>query len=787
MLIKEVDIKAFGKLKNIKVKFENGLNVIYGPNESGKTTIHSFLGGILYGFLKPGVRSTLYSPEHSRYTPWHGDSYGGRAILEKEGILYIIERSFVKGKEETKIIEEATGENVTDRMNLGPSGRIAQPGYQFIGISSNVFNNTIYVGQRGIDTDSRFSEEIRDKIINASTSGDAAVSVDKALRLLDKKASEIGTGRSSRTVFGQLSKRFEEVNGRLSELYDSKDRYANTMLQKRELSIKISELEKRAKLLKSKLSIIARDRRFELQKQIDLIQMSIRELEYKCSIIESTKELREEDLEDCNRLEAEIMISRERILGLDEQWGALQDRALQILDHNDNSIEMDKLIEDGHRALQLETAIGKGNAESVGKDIEFLRVKKRRAIIFTFITSGTYLIAILAFYLLGDRGMIPNIQPILIAAILYLYFYITSTRSLKKKLEELTQIERLNVILQEHGKKDLKDLLEAFESAKYEKASRSFNGSQRRELEQMMLAIEDRRKLELSELSTLERQLLEILSSCGVTDVMDLKAGIRDKGLYYRILDEISHKMTELDILTKEIDSLSFEAVEVSIEDQLEYVSPLEEDSIKLELQTLQEKLIQGQLEFRELEGRLSSYEENLNGVIELEEERGVLEKQLKDLETERKAIELASERIRKLSGELHRDFAPVLNIEIGKILKKLTNGTYDKARVDQMLNARILDDSNGRMLAIDELSGGTADQLYLALRLGIINSLVPKGTPLFLDECFQQYDSKRLEGALSYIAEESKGRQVLLFTSQERELELLAKLGESYNRIELI
>src|SRR5690606_9454590 len=147
---------------------------------------------------------------------------------------------FVKGKEETKIIEEATGENVTDRMNLGPSGRIAQPGYQFIGISSNVFNNTIYVGQRGIDTDSRFSEEIRDKIINASTSGDAAVSVDKALRLLDKKASEIGTGRSSRTVFGQLSKRFEEVNGRLSELYDSKDRYANTMLQKRELSIKIS-------------------------------------------------------------------------------------------------------------------------------------------------------------------------------------------------------------------------------------------------------------------------------------------------------------------------------------------------------------------------------------------------------------------------------------------------------------------------------------------------------------------------------------------------------------------
>ena len=49
MIIRELNLKHFGKFKNRKLEFSDGLNLIYGENEAGKSTVHSFLEAMLFG------------------------------------------------------------------------------------------------------------------------------------------------------------------------------------------------------------------------------------------------------------------------------------------------------------------------------------------------------------------------------------------------------------------------------------------------------------------------------------------------------------------------------------------------------------------------------------------------------------------------------------------------------------------------------------------------------------------------------------------------------------------
>ena len=79
-------------------------------------------------------------------------------------------------------------------------------------------------------------------------------------------------------------------------------------------------------------------------------------------------------------------------------------------------------------------------------------------------------------------------------------------------------------------------------------------------------------------------------------------------------------------------------------------------------------------------------------------------------------------------------------------------------------------------LLKIDQVSCGTMNQVYLALRLASAQLLTGDADlPILLDEPFAMYDEERLESALRFLI--SSGRQVILFSCQKRELEILAKI----------
>ena len=139
-------------------------------------------------------------------------------------------------------------------------------------------------------------------------------------------------------------------------------------------------------------------------------------------------------------------------------------------------------------------------------------------------------------------------------------------------------------------------------------------------------------------------------------------------------------------------------------------------------------------------------------------------------------AISLAMEALSDANTVLQNRFSPALGQRTSEIFGKITSGRYEKVLLnrDFAISAEVQGDPVMRSLSL--LSQGTADQLYLAVRLAICDMILPaeNNPPLILDDALLSFDEERLHAALDYLAEESRHRQILLFSCQKREQDYL-------------
>ena len=146
----------------------------------------------------------------------------------------------------------------------------------------------------------------------------------------------------------------------------------------------------------------------------------------------------------------------------------------------------------------------------------------------------------------------------------------------------------------------------------------------------------------------------------------------------------------------------------------------------------------------------------------------------LSSYDRELQAVDLASSRIRELSGRIYHESGDQFLENVSTLLAGLTEGRYDQISLDERMQVNI--STPDHLLKIDQVSCGTMNQVYLALRLASAQLLTGDADlPVLLDETFAMYDDERLESALRYLV--SAGRQVILFSCQKRELEILARI----------
>ena len=144
-------------------------------------------------------------------------------------------------------------------------------------------------------------------------------------------------------------------------------------------------------------------------------------------------------------------------------------------------------------------------------------------------------------------------------------------------------------------------------------------------------------------------------------------------------------------------------------------------------------------------------------------------------------ALAIALEALQEADSQLHARFSPQLSLGAGDYFRRLTKGQFSQVNLDRNLNVTLREEGAlaDRPLAL--LSQGTADQLYLALRLAVADLVLPspQACPLILDDALLAFDDNRLALALRLLTELAQDRQVILFTCQHREFFMLEEQAE--------
>lgn len=210
MIIKKVNIIAFGGLKNKIIEFDDGINVVYGENEAGKSTIQAFIKVWLYGFNNNRGKD-LKVNERLRYMPSSEEKIRGELFVEFEDKTYIIRRTFGKTKKEdtSVIINSLTGDEISE-INL------EEPGKYFFNINRSTFIKTLFIGQLGSEINKDKDEEIIDKILNSVGISEGDVAIDKAFIKLENYKKQLSNIRKT----GYLDKLREKQSLLLSERYE---------------------------------------------------------------------------------------------------------------------------------------------------------------------------------------------------------------------------------------------------------------------------------------------------------------------------------------------------------------------------------------------------------------------------------------------------------------------------------------------------------------------------------------------------------------------------------------
>lgn len=615
MKIKRMELTGFGKFHNKTLELSDGLNIIYGENESGKTTIHNFIDGMFYGFLRPNVKSVRYLEEHMRYDPWFKNKYAGILFFIHKGKEYRIEREFTKSNERTKVYREATGEEITDTIDVGGKTRILQPGYYFFGFNSNVYRNTISVKQLQTKTEEALSKEIKEKLVNATHALDEKISVKDAIERLDKDLKDIGSQRAPTSTYGRTKTEINKLKDDIHKIRIKKDDYDGLL---RESKVLEEQLNKTIEVLK--------------------------DVEY-----------------------LELQHIYDKGMELSKAIHDLEERMAMLKEY---------LLEDDYKTNQVENynKIRKGSLIGMGATV----------IIFLILSN------------VMDINLIMGVVSFIVLSILG-FIFLKSGHMLQaaKKIEE-------------HNLKNYLKLKTDYE----------INTSQ------------------------LENK----------------------KILYQRVMG--NHTLETL-------------------RERLNMYAPTYDINIERKA-SLEAEITNIKLEIARNETNLNNLEKELSSMVVLEEELKDKEHFLQEMDKEIAAIELAKTTIEELSKNIHEDFAPHINKNVSDIIHKITKGKYGTIKVDDKLGLSILNPTSGEILKMDALSGGTIDQLYFALRCGIITSISEENLPLILDDCFIQYDDNRLKSVLELLIDIAQERQIILFTCHNRERELLDMLNTPYNLIGL-
>lgn len=247
--IKEVYASAFGKLKDMKIELNEGINVIYGHNEAGKTTLINLINALLFGMCSNETKNKTYLPQYYKYIPWDAMSYGGHITFQANGHEIRLRRELLKEKEEVQVFDLTSSKDITESMPYNKTTRQKDAAKHFFSLNKELFENTVFLTQGSLKFSGNTAKNVRECIASATTSLSANMSYISAMGILRKQSDEIGTVGRKASRLGKAAERVKRLSAELEEAKRSEE-------EKQEKEKNISEAHARLEHIDTKLHMV---------------------------------------------------------------------------------------------------------------------------------------------------------------------------------------------------------------------------------------------------------------------------------------------------------------------------------------------------------------------------------------------------------------------------------------------------------------------------------------------------------------------------------------------------
>ena len=246
MKINGFKINGFGKLKNNNIELSDGINVIYGENESGKSSMLKFISAMLYGVSKNKNGKEI--SDFDKFKPWKTEEFSGKINYTlDDGESFEVYREF---KKKNPIIYNSNKEDISKTFKIDKTKGIEFFSEQ-TGIDEETFYSTAISEQEGLRLSKSSQASIIQKISNLISSGDDNISYKKSMDKINKMQNEeVGTERTSQRPINIVDSKINRLLQEKLGLESYKERAQDSLPERERLYQEIQEDENKKEFLK---------------------------------------------------------------------------------------------------------------------------------------------------------------------------------------------------------------------------------------------------------------------------------------------------------------------------------------------------------------------------------------------------------------------------------------------------------------------------------------------------------------------------------------------------------
>ena len=709
MKINNIKINAYGNLENKNIELKDGLNIIYGKNESGKSTLLSYITSTFYGISK--LKEGKEISDYEKYKPWNNNEFSGRIGYQLDnGEKFEVFRDFNK---KNPIIYNGNLEDISKEFNIDK-----KEGNQFFveqtNIDKQMYLSTVVSMQQEVRLDDKNQNILIQKIANLASTGEDSVSYKKAIEKLHEKVrDEVGSTKTVQKPINIVAQELMEIEKQLEKAEPYKDKKYELEDEKDEVlkTIKENEVKK------------------SLYEELVELENTQNENFHKINILNSNKEENIKKLEQLHKEETVYTENRAQI----------EKKIQEVNKKNEEEQQKIKNIENAQQELENNTEV-----KDQEKPKSIYSSKTFGIIFFILFCLIILSIGIKNYVLLGIFSIIELLQ-----IVIFLILKLKQSKEDKRKIAEENE-KKISLELEKQKAENQKnEILEKIKSIENE--SNNIN-EQRNEIIQKQSMVKG------------QEILLEKNNEAINNDINKIENEINSK---------IQNQKNELK-----------KKYENKIEEQ-NLNNIIDSTNVKQETMQIEKHLNELKLNLKELEIEEKNIIPQLDNIVSLKEKKEYYKEEEEKLKRKAEIIGIAIENLEQAYEEMKTSITPKFTQNLSLSIDKITSSKYTRVTINDE-KGMIVENSRGEYIEASKLSNGTIDQLYLSLRLSMIDELSKENLPIILDETFAYFDEKRLEQVLKFLADNLEKHQAIILTCTNREKEALDKLSLKYNLVEL-